>query len=128
MIEISNPRARVRNTACAPPILPKSASPDIKAAMAAGPPRIKTGSTERPWALKYPFARATRNGRELVHVWLVNTTRICFFSCASTLGELRTEIAKSKTEKTIIISRPPDLYFFATASPKRSGHGQFLMV
>src|SRR4249920_2056203 len=64
-------------------MLAKSTSPEIRAAIAAGPPRMNIGSICKPCALKKPRANATRTGISLFHDRLTKTTRSNFFSCAA---------------------------------------------
>src|SRR5262249_49879956 len=67
-------------------MLAKSTSPEMSAAIAAGPPRMNIGSICNPCALKKPRAKATRTGISLFHDKLTKTTRSNFFSCAAAVG------------------------------------------
>src|SRR5262249_46863242 len=101
IIDTSSPRALLRITAWAPPMLAKSTSPEMSAAIAAGPPRMNIGSICNPCALKKPRAKATRTGISLFHDKLTKTTRSNFFSCAAAVGAPTNDPSQKMSQKEI---------------------------
>src|SRR5262245_28778205 len=82
-------------------MLAKSTSPEMSAAIAAGPPRMNIGSISNPCALKKPRAKATRTGISIFHDKLTKTTRSNYFSCAAAVGDATNDTSLIMSHKGI---------------------------
>src|SRR5215831_3144313 len=82
-------------------MLAKSTSPEMRPAIAAGPPRMNIGSICNPCALKKPRTKATRTGISLFHDKLTKTTRSNFFSCAAAVGSATNDTSPIISHKGI---------------------------